>query len=295
MNRLPSLNALRAFEAAARHETLMQAAEELHVTHGAVSRQVRALEQDLGEELFDRSGRGKITTERGRILAAKLQDIFHDLTQTLEEFRRDRTAQPLSVSCEPTLCLKMLIPWLGALKAETGLDIKVFAAGGPIEFDRDRIDLAVRRDDFPIARSLFVQPLAQEAVGPVISPVLLANNTFMDMRRVPELHSMTRPDAWQNWSSHTGFKRLRPRKLYYEHFYLALQAAQAGQGAALASVYMAASDIAAGLLIAPRGFTPDGTRYVCLSTQPFEADKRKQNFVSWLAKRMETLARDFIS
>jgi DNA-binding transcriptional LysR family regulator len=65
MNRLPSLNALRTFEAAARHETLMQAAEELHVTHGAVSRQVRALEQDLGEELFERSGRGKVPTERG--------------------------------------------------------------------------------------------------------------------------------------------------------------------------------------------------------------------------------------
>jgi hypothetical protein len=64
MNRLPSLNALRTFEAAARHETLMQAAEELHVTHGAVSRQVRALEQDLGEELFERSGRGKVPTER---------------------------------------------------------------------------------------------------------------------------------------------------------------------------------------------------------------------------------------
>jgi DNA-binding transcriptional LysR family regulator len=170
-----------------------------------------------------------------------------------------------------------------------------FAAGGPVEFERDRIDLAVRRDDFPIGNGVFVEPLAEEAVGPVVAPALLTDNAIADMRRVPELHSMTRPGAWKNWSSRSGYKRLRPQKLYYEHFYLALQAAQAGQGAALASVYMAASDIAAGLLVAPRRFTPDGTRYVCLSAGPIEADKRKEIFVSWLAERMAALARDFVS
>lgn len=292
--RLPSLNALRAFEAAARHVTLARAAEELHVTHGAVSRQIRLLEEELGEDLFLRDGRGKALNPRGHLLAGRLHEIFADLAQAIDDFRQDDVMQPLSISCEPTLCLKMLIRDLGALKRETGLDVKLFAAGGPVDFARDRIDLAIRRDDFPIPNDLYVHPLADEATGPVLSPRMADDRPVSDFRRLPQLHSMTRPDAWRDWFRRTGVRPVRAKREIFEHFYLALEAAQAGHGVALASVYMAAGDIAAGLLVAPRRFVPDGTRYVCLSREPFDRDPRRRLFASWLTRRMERLSRAFV-
>lgn len=165
--RLPSLTALRAFEAAARHDTLQAAADELHVTHGAVSRQIRQLEDELGEDLFTRRTRANVLNDRGRALATKLHDIFQDLAQALEEFHRDGIILPLSISCEPTLCLKMLIPALGDLKRQTGLDVKVLAAGGPVDFEKDGIDLAIRREDFRIDRNLSLYPLCEKR--PVLS------------------------------------------------------------------------------------------------------------------------------
>lgn len=292
--RLPSLNALRAFETAARHTTLAQAAEELHVTHGAVSRQIRLLEEELGEPLFLREGRSKTLNPRGRVLAGRLNEIFEDLTHSIEDFRREGVAQPLSVSCEPTLCLKMLIRCLGDLKNETGLDVKIFAAGGPVDFERDRIDLAIRRDDFSISDEIHVYPLADEAVGPVLSPLLFRDHQLSGFKQLPQLHSITRGDAWQSWFRRTGSKGFRSKKEIFEHFYLALEAAQAGQGVAMASVYMAATDIMAGLLVAPRRFVADGTHYICLSPMPFDQDQRREIFASWIAKRMQMLARNFV-
>lgn len=292
--RLPSLNALRAFEAAARKETLKQAAEELHVTHGAVSRQIHGLEEELGEPLFAPEGRGRVLTARGRMLAERLHDIFHDLSQALDEFRRDGVAHPLSVSCEPTLCLKMLIRGLGELKAQTGLEVKLFAAGGPVDFERDSIDLAVRRNDFPIDPALDVFPLADERVGPVLSPAQPADSSGTIFRKLPQLHAMTRPTAWQTWFRDAGISPPGTRKNVFEHFYQALEAAQAGHGVAMASVYMAAGDIGAGLLAAPHGFLRDGTRYVCLSPVPIAHDPRRHTFASWLARHMRDVARPFI-
>nr|WP_220795144.1 LysR family transcriptional regulator [Gluconacetobacter sacchari] len=281
---------MRAFAAAARRDTLHQAAEDLHVTHGAVSRQIHQLEQALGEPLFSPRGRGRVLTPRGRRLADALHAIFDDLSHTLEDFRRDGPAQPLSVSCEPTLCLKMLIRALAPLKADTGLDIKLLAAGGPVDFARDGIDLAIRRTDFPIDPALDLYPLADEMAGPVLSPALLRDHEGA-IGHLPRLHSQTRPEAWRTWCRNSGLRPTRARRHVFEHFYQTLEAAQAGQGVAIASVYMAAADLGAGLLAAPHGFAPDGTRYVCLSPLPIAQDPRRRIFAAWLARHMRDLAR----
>lgn len=293
-SRLPTLNALKAFEAAARSRTLEEAAATLHVTHGAVSRQIRALEDDLGDALFARQGRGRVLTERGRALADRLGDIFEDLSQAIDAFRRDGAPQPLSVSCEPTLCLKLLIRSLGALKRETGLEIKLFAAGGPVDFDRGSIDLAVRRADFDIPAHLHVQDLAEEAVGPVLSPARVGSAPDTGLRSLPQLHTSTRPEAWANWVRASGTRLPRSKREMFEHHYLALEAAQAGHGVALASVYMAASEIEAGLLVAPHGFVRDATRYVCLSPVAFRDDPRREAFAAWLRAHMTRVLRGFL-
>jgi DNA-binding transcriptional LysR family regulator len=130
---LPPLGTLRVFEAAARHQSLVRAAEELHVTHGAVSRQIQALEDHLGERVFERRNRGLFLTDRGKWLSLRLTDLFAELTGTFQDFYAHGQPRPLIVSCEPTLCLRLMIPRLPTFGARRGW-ISAFwrrAAPGP--------------------------------------------------------------------------------------------------------------------------------------------------------------------
>lgn len=276
--RLPALGSLRAFEAAARHRSMGAAAAELNVTHGAISKQVQALEDELGTRLFERRNRGIHLTRRGEWLAQRLEAAFTDLHRTMRDFRKlDDAAGPLTVSCEPTLCLRLLIPALGELKQATNLDVRVLAAGGPIDFARDHVDLAIRRSDFPLPPGVSTATLATERMGPVLRPDLVGSNSDA----LPRLQSETRPDAWQGWdtASFTG------PAIGYQHFYMAIQAAEAGQGVAMASFYMVADALASGRLAAPHGFLPDGTHY--LAIWPTDSiDPRRATLTEWLKGRM---------
>ncbi len=283
--RLPQLSTLRVFEVAARHQNLLRAAEELNVTHGAVSKQVQALEAELGEPLFERRNRGVHLNDRGKWLSAKLSEIFLEIDGTFQDFRTHTGPRPLIVSCEPTLCLKLLIPSTSDLKRETGLDIQYLAAGGPIDFTRDHVDLAIRRNDFLIDTALFLADLAEERMGPVASPAFL-NQDGVIAERLDFLHSATRPKAWRDWKKRASSPLKAKHDVSYEHHYLAIQAAEAGQGFALASVHMVARDLHLERLKAPYGFIGDGTKYVALSPTRLASDSRKETFVEWLRDKM---------
>ena len=283
--RLPQLSTLRVFEVAARHQNLLRAAEELNVTHGAVSKQVQALEAELGEPLFERRNRGVYLNERGMGLSAKLSDIFLEIDGTFHDFRAHTGPRPLIVSCEPTLCLKLLIPTISDLKRETGLDIRYMAAGGPIDFARDHVDLAVRRNDFLIGDSLYAADLAEERMGPVASPAFLKQDPAVTGR--PDLlHAATRPKAWRDWKKRASIPLKAKHDVSYEHHYLAIQAAETGQGLAMASVHMVARDLQLERLQAPYGFLSDGTKYVALSSTRLDSDPHKETFVHWLRAQM---------
>lgn len=279
--RLPVLGSLRAFEAAARHRSMVAAAAELHVTHGAVSKQVQALEKELRTRLFERRNRGIHLTRQGKWLAERLEATFADLHRTMRDFRQlDDGSGPLTVSCEPTLCLRLLIPALGELKQSTGLDLRVSAAGGPIDFVHDHVDLAIRRSDFLLPPNVVTATLAAERMGPVMRPDLAGNGSGTLAR----LFSETRPDAWQKWDDAGGASLAGPA-IRYEHFYMAIQAAEAGQGVVMASIHMVADALASQRLAAPHGFLPDGTDY--LAIWPGEAiDSRRALFAEWLKTRL---------
>ena len=282
--RLPQLGALKVFETVARHESLVRAAEELCVTHGAVSKQIKALEAELGEVLFVRRNRGVVLTERGRRLAGQVHAAFVELEDALAVFRERRLADPLVVSCEPTLCLKLLIPLLGALQQETGVVLRVLAAGGRIDFRRDHVDLAIRRNDFPLEATLYSRVLGPEAMAPVCAPAKL------DAARqglLPVLQTKSRPEAWEVWQRLSGAKPAKGERIIYEHFYQALEAAMAGQGVALASIHMVQRDIAEQRLCKLADFIPDGTHYVALSPHPFEGDERMMRLLPWLTEKMQ--------
>lgn len=283
---LPSLNAIRVFEAAARHLSLVRAAEELHVTHGAVSRQIRQLEENLGIALFERRNRAIFLTRAGTQLQATCTDIMRQLEAGIRQVRQATTALPLVVSCEPTIAMRWLIPRLGKFRLHyPDLEIHLFAAGGPVSLQQGHIDLALRRNDFAWDRSYHSVVVARELIAPVCAPTLLQNGELIfEQQRL--LHTASRPDAWQRWQ-HVSQKTLKAAsKAGYEHFYLSLQAACAGLGVAMASAYMVEDEIGSGQLLAPYPFVPDGSDYVLLSAVPFVQDQRRQAFLVWLQQEM---------
>ena len=273
--KLPPLNGLKVFEAAARKLSMVAAAEELHITHGAVSRQIKSLEAALGVDLFVRRNRAIFLTGAGVQLLATCQDIFEQLSHTLSAITQHPIDKPLVVSCEPTIAMRWLIARLPDFQAQhPDIVVHLFAAGGAVLFAEQGIDLAIRRNDF--AADCFVETLVDEMVGPVCIPALINTNA-------PRLHANTRPNAWLDWCAQTGHSvEYQGGDLHFEHFYLSLQAGSAGLGVGMASKFMVEQDLADGRLIAPYGFSPDGSQYCLLSASEFDEDLRKQAFLVWL-------------
>ncbi|CAI3787100.1 Glycine cleavage system transcriptional activator [Pseudomonas sp. MM227] len=132
---LPPLASFRFFNAAAQNQSFMKAAEQLHVTHGAVSRQIRSLEDALGVELFDRRNRAVFLNHAGRLLHDVTQPMFEQLEQAVRQVQQKAREDTLVVSCEPTIAMKWLIPRLPAFhQAHPQIQIQLLAAGGPIDF-----------------------------------------------------------------------------------------------------------------------------------------------------------------
>jgi len=291
VQRLPPLGALRCFEAAARLESFTRAAQELHLTHGAVSRAVRALEEDLSQALFERRSRRVFLTPAGVLLRDAAAEAFAAILAATRELRGRSKTAPLVLSCEPTLLMRWLIPRLPAFQAaHPDMALHLSAAGGPVPFARDGIDLAIRRNDFPFPAEVEAMPIMAERVGPVCSPavadMLCAAGGQERAAEIPVgitlLHTRTRPDAWPRWAELSGVKLRSPAEQRFEHFYFSLQAAAAGLGIAIGPWALVEQDIEAGLLVAPFGFLEDGTGYHLLRPSRMGADRRVKALTAWL-------------
>lgn len=278
---IPSLDDLRAFEAAARLGSVRLAADSLALTHGAVSRRITKLSQDLGFALFEKSGRGLRLTQAGETLNLTLGRFFAELAETVENLRRTNTQQAAVVlSCEPSVAMRWLIPRLAAFQAAfPHCPLHLSVGGGPIDFRRDRIDLAIRRLDFAIPETWHVERLFAEEMGPVMSPDLHPAFAAGDY---VALGSKTRPHAWSDWlSSHAAFHR--PREIrYFDHHFLMIEAALAGLGVALSPRVLAADDLSRGRLVGPAGFDPDGSSYGLVWPAEAELESKSGPFVQWL-------------
>lgn len=278
---IPSLDDLRAFEATARLGSVRLAADSLAITHGAVSRRNTKLADDLGFRLFEKSGRGLRLTPAGETLNLTLSRFFSELAATLESLRASNALQStLVLSCEPSVAMRWLIPRLGNFQenhADIALHLSV--GGGPVEFSRDRIDLAIRRLDFPIPESWNVQRLFAEKVGPVMSPQIASAFEHGDYIA---LGSKTRPDAWAYWlAAHPSVRR--PNEIrYYDHHSLIVEAACAGLGVALSPLVLATDDLQRERLIAPVGFDADGSHYGLIWTDEKELAGARLELSRWI-------------
>lgn len=287
--RLPSLLALRTFEAAARLENFSRAATELHITHGAVSRAVRLLENELGVLLFERRSRRVFLTDAGHTLARAVNEGLDVMQQAVNDLRtRVCQQQRWILSCEPTLLMRWLIPRWPAFQAQyLGVDIHLAAGGGPFSFTSG-LDLAVRRDDFDWPKSYYAEPLFAEKVGPVCHPDKISrwfNANEPGTQSIPGseyLHTRTRPRSWQEWAIAAGVPVSDIGGQIFDHFYFSLQAAVAGLGVAIGSWYQVCDDLSNGVLVAPLGFIEDGSQYYLISPRPFEPDSLQASLLVWL-------------
>jgi LysR family transcriptional regulator, glycine cleavage system transcriptional activator len=282
---LPPLNALRAFEAAARHGRIVDAAAELCVTHGAVSRQVKQLEQSLGVKLFRRAGTGVELTDAGVRLLPALSSAF-DLIETGVERVTPSPGSALLVSCSGTFIIRWLIPRLHGFRSRhPDIEIRLSESDAPVDFAQDAADLAIRTMAPPWPDDMVTTPIFGEEVGPVLSPELQAElkiRSVDDLARAPLIHTETRATAWSDWFAAVGRSDIDPRTGdRFEHFYYLLQAAASGLGVAIGPRPLVDDDIVIGRLVAPLGYVETGLHYVVL--RPLRDDVRVDTFVEWLA------------
>lgn len=273
--RLPPLNALRAFEAAARHLSFRKAALELNVTPAAISHQIKLLEEDLGVTLFRRLTRAIALSEGGRALLPKLSEAFASIGAATAQLRGREHSRTLTVNAPPSFAVKWLMPRLHRfVTAHPDIDIRIAASmrlvdarrhdaidsmtGSEAEVAEADIDIRFGSGHYPRSR---VDPLFGAALTPLCAPALLTGARPLrqpaDLRDHVLLHDDTlygspRQPDWKSWLQAAGCAEVdASRGPHFNHSVLAMEAAADGLGVVLGMRELAAHDLAAGRLVAP--------------------------------------------
>jgi LysR family transcriptional regulator, glycine cleavage system transcriptional activator len=258
LRQLPALNAIKAFEAAARHESFSRAADELFVTHGAVSHQIRALEAELGVALFARDGKRVRLTEVGRRYAEQVRNALTALAEATRDIRGGERERRLVVSMLTSFAARWVTPRVGSfIEAHPQWDLELLSTNTLTDFVRDDVDAVIR---FGLGKypGLHVELLLEEIFFPACSPNFNGGDlpkVPTDLAKVPLLRSDD--ELWRPWFDAAGLDWPEPKRgaLYQDSSNL-LQAAIDGQGVALTRRSLALQEIAAGRLV--RLFDVDG-------------------------------------
>lgn len=258
-SRLPPLNALRAFEAAARHGNFAAAAADLHVTHWAIGKQIKLLEDWLGVPLFERRARGVALTGEGAELLGDASEAFARLAAAAAKLRRPEAARRVSglvrVNVPTSFALRWLIPRLAEFQRSfPNIDVRISVTSRRLRYVGSAADIGVRPNWQP-TQGFRSEVLLKDWQLPACSPDLLRARPVIsveDLRRHALLHSATTRSAWPQWLAAAGYSDLLPlRHVEFEHVHLQLQAAVDGLGVAIASKPLIEKDIAAGRLVCP--------------------------------------------
>ncbi len=250
-----SLNALRAFEATARLRSFSAAAEELSVTHGAVSRHIRMLEDSVGLALLKRTAQGAVPTPEGQRLADGLSTAFSVIQSSVEQLKPG----PLTLACSESIMMYWLLPRLNRFKdAFPEVELRFNMSHGPVDFARDNVSVAIRLSSIEAPKDVVRIDVAPEWVGPVCSPHYLRQKriaSVTDLARAKLMVSSTRPSAWDDWArcSNQADMALHVDEVF-EHFYLLIQGARCGLGVANVPRMLVRDDLTSGTLVAPLAF-----------------------------------------
>lgn len=294
--KLPPLNALRAFEAAARHLSFKRAAAELSVTQAAVSHQVRALESQLGMALFVRKHRALELTPAGARYLPALSDAFDRLDEATHALRARPRTPRLVLSVVPSFGANWLVPRLGGFRAKhPAIDLVVLSSSELVDFERDPVDVGIRFGPgrWPGVRSELL--LAEEYL-PVVSPKLARGKRALrkpeDLRRHTLLHDETH-DAWRAWLASAGVTGVDPeRGVVFSDSSQLVAAAAAGQGVALARKLLAAPYLRARTLVQPfRGSVAAEFAYYVACAESRADEPAIRAFREWVVREAKTRAR----
>ena len=289
---LPPLNAVRAFEAAARTGGFQAAAAELNVSANAVGRLVKVLEDRLGVELFKRLTRGVTVTEVGRSYLEKVETLFDQLADATTDLQRQSNAKRLTISAGPSFVARWLVPRLGRLAERfAGIDVRLQTSALPVDFAREEVDVAIRHS-LEIDDGLHHELLLHEDFFPVCSPGMLAQGNLRrpsDLSHHVLLHyerPAIHPEQvdWPRWLAFIGEDSVdMARGLHFTFAHLVLQAAAAGQGVALASSVLIGDDVATGRLVKPFGdlYMRGPYRYFIVCPQQRANQEKVAAFRAW--------------
>ncbi|WP_441233532.1 transcriptional regulator GcvA [Bradyrhizobium sp. 930_D9_N1_4] len=256
--RLPSLNGLRAFEAAARHLSFTLAASELNVTQTAISHQIRRLEEELGIRLFIRQNRALALTPEARDYLPGVRAAFNDLRLATDRLLRKDDDKVLTVSTLASLAAKWLLPRLTDFQEQhPGIDVRITTSTSLVDFQRDNVDAAIRygRGQWPGLRADW---LMADELFPVCSPSLLRGDRPLrqpeDLKGYPLLHtSNANSDDWRLWLTAAGLPAdiARQPGITFDMIFMTIQAAIDGIGVAMGRTSYVQDDIAKGRLVVP--------------------------------------------
>jgi LysR family glycine cleavage system transcriptional activator len=304
--RIAPLNALRAFEAAARHLSFTRAAAELHVTPAAISHQVKALEDHFGVPLFRRMTRSILLTDAGQQVLPLLREGFDLLADASQQLAAPKRDNMLTVSAAPSIAARWLVARLEQFRAaEPDIDVRLDASERLVDFSRDGVDLAIRygNGDYP---GLHVERLFSTTVIPVCSPALAAGprplRSPADLAGLTLLHfewdtqDFTWP-SWKMWLLAAGAEDVEPdRGPRFNDAGLALQMAVDGHGVALMTDVLAADDIAAGRLVRPFEVTmPMNFGYFVVCPKDRADESKITAFRAWLQAQAAATERGTVS
>ena len=282
----PSLNALRAYEATVRLASMSAAAKELLVTHGAVSRHVKSLEDMFSVLLLVRGPRSVQATPVGAKLAKDLASAFAQITASVDQLQPGA----LTLSCSSTIMMTWLIPRISSFhEMHPDIELRFNMNYDRIDFVRDEIGVAIRIGSIQSPKEAIVQDLIHEWIGPVVSPEYCKTHsieTSQNLVNCALLATKTRPGAWTDWMSATGQVFEVSSTKYYEHFYLLIQASLCGLGVAMVPKLLVLDDLRSGKLVAPFGFVP-GPNKLVLWIAPHQRNRPDTRaLVNWLTTEM---------
>lgn len=284
--RLPSLNALRAFEAAARHGSFTRAAEELSVTQGAVSRQIKQLETQLDVILFHRMHKRLELTDQGMLLLPPLTQAFDTMTRAVDRLKSQ--SRDLSLKIHPTFAIRWLIPRLHHFQSMyPDIRVRLTTSSLNVDFSHENFDAGITHLGKEVP-GVVREKILKERLVPVCSPELMAAGPAIDspddLRRHTLLHNSPDLREWRAWADQRGVDGLSlERGQIFEVDDAALQAATAGLGVALGDIFLVREALDSGRLVAPLGLAPIETGNYYFSRPAFNLESKRVNrFRNWL-------------
>ena len=291
--RLPPLNALRAFEAAGRLESFSQAAAELHVTHGAISHQVKALEEHLGVALFLRNGRRVVLTGEGRIFAEQIRSALNQISEAAALLKRRTRPNRLTISVLPSFASRWLMPRIGRFMAlHPGLEVQVEATAAMTNFVRDGVDVAIRfgRGPWPgVHAERFMDDHYLMVASPKLNRGRLPKRP-QDLVRFPLLRTLR--EEWAAWCKAAGIDLPQPTGgVEFDDAAMMLHQVVEGHGISLARRSIAEGDIARGALVQLFDVTvPSQHSYYLAWPENVAPSDKILAFRDWLLKEKRRLA-----